>query len=213
MKTFRVLCILSLAIFAMAFMPKALIKGNAKSKVVAEGYNVGDVVENFTLKNVDGKSVSLADYKLKKGVILVFTCNSCPYAKAYEDRIIALDKKYASQGVPVVAVNPNNPDVQPEDSFEEMKTRSKQKSYTFPYLFDEKQTVYPIFGATKTPHIFLLQSTKKGMEVKYIGAIDDNAFDATQVKTKFLEDAVDAMLKGQEIKTKTTKAIGCTIKV
>lgn len=210
MKTFKVLCIVSLAIFGVAFIPKNTKK---QHKNAAAGYEVGSVVEDFTLKNVDDKNVSLSDYKTKKGVILVFTCNSCPYAKAYEDRIMALDKKYASKGVPVVAINPNNPAVKPEDSFDEMKIRAREKSYSFPYLFDEGQKVYPKFGATKTPHIFLLENTKKGVEVKYIGAIDDNAFDATQVHEKFLENAVDALLKGEEIKTKTTKAIGCTIKV
>ncbi|GLB50924.1 thioredoxin family protein [Neptunitalea lumnitzerae] len=208
MKTFKILAGLSLAILIMAFVPKS-IKEIGKSN----GYQIGDVVTTFKLKNVDGKMVSLDDYASKKGVIVVFTCNSCPFAKAYESRIMDLDKKYAAKGVPVLAINPNNPKVKPEDSFENMQERAKTMNYTFPYLLDEKQTVYPQFGATKTPHVFLLQNTKEGSVVKYIGAIDDNAFDATQVETKFLENAVDAMLSGKAITTETTKAIGCTIKV
>ncbi|MFH4965104.1 thioredoxin family protein [Gaetbulibacter sp. M235] len=178
-----------------------------------EGYQVGDVVSDFELKNVDGKMISLSDFKEAKGFIITFTCNTCPFAKAYEDRIIALDKKYASKGYPVIAINPNNPQVQPGDSYKSMQERAQEKGYTFPYLVDEGQHVYPEFGATKTPHMFVLQKTKKGNVVKYIGAIDDNYKDAGAVKTKYVEDAVDALLKGEAVKQTETKAIGCSIKV
>lgn len=178
-----------------------------------EGYQIGDVVADFELKNIDGKMVSLSDYKDAKGFIITFTCNTCPYAVAYEDRIIALDKKYASKGYPVIAINPNNPLVKPGDDFESMKVRAKEKGFAFPYLLDEGQHVYPKFGATKTPHMFVIQKTKKGNVVKYIGAIDDNYKDAAAVKTKYVENAVDALLKGEEINEKVTRAIGCSIKV
>lgn len=178
-----------------------------------EGYQVGDVVSDFELKNVDGKMISLSDFKDTKGFIITFTCNTCPFAKAYEDRIIALDKKYAFKGYPVIAINPNNPQVQPGDSYKSMQERAQEKGYTFPYLVDEGQHVYPEFGATKTPHMFVLQKTKKGNVVKYIGAIDDNYKDAGAVKTKYVEDAVDALLKGEAVKQTETKAIGCSIKV
>ena len=102
-----------------------------------EGYKVRDVATDFKLKNVDGKMVSLKDYKEAKGFIVIFTCNHCPFAKAYEDRIVALDKKYKKLGYPVIAINPNNPAVQPDDSYELMITRAKEKGFTFPYLFDE----------------------------------------------------------------------------
>ena len=177
------------------------------------GYQIGDVVSDFELKNVDGKMISLSDYNEAKGFIMTFTCNTCPFAIAYEDRIIALDKKYASKGYPVIAINPNNPLVQPGDSFKAMQQRAKEKGFTFPYLVDEGQKVYPKYGATKTPHMFILQKTKKGNVVKYIGAIDDNHQDASAVKTKYVENAVDALLKGEEIKQTETKAIGCSIKV
>tara|TARA_R110000868_G_scaffold220257_2_gene471401 strand:- start:906 stop:1517 length:612 start_codon:yes stop_codon:yes gene_type:complete len=178
-----------------------------------QGYQIGDVVSDFKLKNVDGNMVSLSDYKDAKGFIITFTCNTCPYAIKYEDRIIALDKKYASNGYPVIAINPNNPVVQPDDSFKAMQNRAREKGFTFPYLVDEGQQVYPKFGATKTPHMFVVKKTKQGNVVKYIGAIDDNYKDATAVKNKYVEEAVDALLKGEEIEQKETKAIGCSIKV
>ena len=171
------------------------------------------MVQDFKLKNIDNKEVSLSDYKAAKGFIIAFTCNTCPYAMAYEDRIIALDKKYASQGYPVIAIMPNNTTVKPGDSFEAMQRRAKEKGYTFPYLIDADQSVYPQFGATKTPHMYVLKKTKKGNVVEYIGAIDDNYQDASAVKEKYVENAVDALLKGEEVKQKTTRAIGCTIKV
>ena len=176
------------------------------------GYQVGDAATDFSLKNVNNKNVSLKDFNDAKGFIVVFTCNHCPFAVAYEDRIIALDKKYKSLGYPVIAINPNNPAVQPKDSFDLMKERAKEKGFTFPYLFDEGQKIYPQYGATKTPHVYLLQKTKEGNIVKYIGAIDDNYNDASAVKVKYVENAVNSLLEGKEIEVKTTKAIGCSIK-
>ena len=181
-------------------------------KNAVSGYQIGDMATDFKLKNVDNKMVSMADYKDAKGFIVIFTCNHCPYAVAYEDRIIALDKKYKKLGYPVIAINPNNPEVQPQDSFQLMQVRAKEKKFTFPYLFDEGQKIYPQYGATKTPHVYVLQKTKAGNEVKYIGAIDDNHSDEKAVKVKYVEAAVDALLKNQEVATKTTKAIGCSIK-
>ena len=167
---------------------------------------------DFSLKNVDGSMVSLSDFEEANGFIVIFTCNTCPYAQAYEDRIMDLDAKYKSQGVPVIAINPNDPSAKPGDSFAKMKERAAEKGFTFPYLFDEGQKVYPAYGATRTPHVFILEKTASGNEVKYIGAIDDNYQDASQVDEKFVENAVDAMLAGNEINPKTTKAIGCGIK-
>ena len=123
-----------------------------------------------------------------------------------------LDKKYKKLGYPVIAINPNNPEKQKDDSFDKMKVRAKEKGFTFPYLFDDGQKIYPQYGATKTPHVYILQKTDKGNVVQYIGAIDDNHSDASAVKQKYVEVAVDALLKNQEVKVKTTKAIGCSIK-
>ena len=178
----------------------------------AGGYNVGDTATDFSLKNVDGKMVSLKDMKNAKGYIVVFTCNHCPYAQAYEDRIVALNNKYKALGYPVVAINPNNPEKQKEDSFANMQKRAKDKKFAFPYLLDDGQKIFPQYGATKTPHVYILQKTSKGNVVKYIGAIDDNYEDAKAVKQKYVENAVDALIKGKEVTVKETKAIGCSIK-
>jgi len=172
----------------------------------------GDTAPDFTLKNVDGQMVSLSDYEGEKGVILVFTCNPCPFAKAYEQRIIQLHKDFASQGYPVVAINPNSPRVSPDDSFEKMQSRAKDKAYPFPYLQDLEQEVYPAYGATRTPHIYLLEKKGNKFKVAYVGAIDDNAMDASAVQKKYLEDAINSLMAGDKPKPSTTKAIGCTIK-
>ena len=157
--------------------------------------------------------VSLANYKDAKGFIVIFTCNHCPYAKAYEERIVALDAKYKTLGYPVIAINPNDPAAQPEDSFDLMKTRAKEKGFTFPYLMDEGQKIYPQYGATKTPHVYILQKENGKNIVKYIGAIDNNHENANDVTEKYVEAAVDALLKNEPVKQTETVAIGCTIKV
>lgn len=176
----------------------------------AEGYKVGDTATDFSLKNIDGKMVSLADYKDAKGFIVIFTCNHCPYAVMYEDRINELHNKYEAQGYPVVAINPNDPEVKPEDSFDNMIVRAKEKDFKFAYLIDEDQKVFPQYGATKTPHVFLLDNKRV---VKYIGAIDDNARSADDVEETFLEDAIISLQLGEDIDPSVTKAVGCSIKV
>lgn len=180
---------------------------------VGTGYDIGDIATDFELKNIDGNMVSMKDFKDAKGFIIVFTCNTCPYAVAYEDRVEALNKKYADKGYPVIAIMPNNTDVKPGDSMENMKARAKAKGFTFPYLMDEGQKIYPQYGATKTPHVYVLERTTKGHEVKYIGAIDDNYKDANAVSKRYVEDAVDALLEGKEVPETKTRAIGCSIKV
>lgn len=172
-------------------------------------YKIGDKATDFKLKSVDGRMYSMADYKDAKGFIVIFTCNHCPFAVKYEDRINELAKKYKSKGYILLAINPNDPAVQPEDSFELMKTRANEKGFVFPYLFDEGQKIYPQYGATKTPHAFLLD---KNLVVKYIGAIDDNVDSASDVKEKYLENAIAALEKGKTPSPETTKAIGCSIK-
>ena len=179
---------------------------------IDKGYGIGDYATDFSLPDINGKRVSLADFKDAKGYLVIFTCNTCPYAIAYEDRIIALDKKYKTKGVPVIAINPNDPDLQPADDVQHMKKRATEKGFTFPYLVDEKQEIFPQYGATKTPHVYMLEKTEQGNVVRYIGTIDDNYSDASSVKTKYVENAIDAMLSGGEIPLTTTRAIGCSIK-
>jgi peroxiredoxin len=180
-------------------------------KTVDTGYEIGDTIEDFSLMNTDDAMVSLTDYPLAKGFIIVFTCNTCPYSIANEDRIIALDKKYKPQGFLVIAINPNDPIAVPDDSFDKMKLRGREKGFTFPYLLDKGQKVYPKFGATKTPHVYIV--TQNDLKVQYIGAIDNSSRDASAVTEKYVENAVDALLAGEEIEKTATRAIGCSIKV
>jgi peroxiredoxin len=200
MKLFRIasICLLALVVF-MASGEK-------------EGYKVGDIATDFSLKNIDGKMVSLSDFKDAKGYIVVFTCNHCPYAKMYEQRIIDLHDKYADQGYPVVAINPNDPVKQPQDSYENMQKRAEEKEFPFVYLVDETQDIARTYGAAYTPHIFLLKKEGNKNRVAYIGAIDNNYKNGDEADTKYVEMAVDNLLSGKAIETKQAKGIGCTIK-
>lgn len=173
------------------------------------GYEVGDTVADFKLKNVDGKMVSLADYKTAKGFIVIFDCNTCPISKAYNERIIGLNKKYAEKGFPVIAINPNTASGHAGETMEEMARIAKSKGYTFPYLVDETQSVTATFGATNTPHVFVLT---KDLKVAYIGAIDNNTRNASAADKHFVDDAIDALLGGKEVPVTKTKAVGCSIK-
>lgn len=198
---------LSTALFAGLFL---LIAAGSTG-----GLKVGDKAADFNLKNIDGKYYSLsaikdADGKTPKGYIVVFTCNTCPYAVAYEDRLIELHNTYAPKGYPVVAIMPNDTEAKPGDSFEAMKKRAKAKNFPFVYLIDEKQEVLPKYGATRTPEIYLLDSK---LTLRYTGAIDDNFQDAESVKNKYVENAIAAIEKGKNPDPGFTKAVGCSIKV
>jgi peroxiredoxin len=178
----------------------------------SQGYKEGDEAIHFELKNIDGKLMSFKDFSNAKGFIIIFTCNHCPYAVAYQERIVALDKMYKPKGYPVIAINPNDPAAYPDDSFENMQIRAKEKGFTFPYLLDETQLIAKTYGATKTPHVYVLTKVGKKMVVKYVGAIDDNYQDATAVKDKYVENAVNSLLEGKDPVVTETKAIGCSIK-
>jgi peroxiredoxin len=197
MKKLLTLCLLSIGVLA---------------KAQTAGYQVGDVAADFNLKNIDGKNVSLASMKDAKGYIVVFTCNTCPYAVAYEERIKALNKKYAPQGYPVVAINPNDPVAQPADTYEKMQQKAKDKGFTFPYLMDPDHIITKQFGASRTPHVFILEKTSKGNVVQYIGAIDSDTEGTSPDKINYVEAAINAVSAGKKPAVSTTKAIGCTIK-
>jgi len=180
--------------------------------VKAQGYAVGDLVSDFKLKNIDGKMVSLADYKQAKGMVVVFTCNPCPYAKAYEQRIITLHNQYASKGYPVIAINPNDPVKSPQDSYENIQKRAKEKNYPFPYLQDETQDITKLYGAKATPHLYILQKEGSNYRVAYIGALDNDTENTKSDKITYAKDAITALLKNEKPKISETKAIGCSIK-
>lgn len=192
----RFLLILTTGLIVMAWRPNT-------------GYAPGDQVADFTLRNVDGNMVSLSDYSDQKGVIVIFDCNTCPYSKAYNERIIDLNKKLSPKGFPVIAINAN---AGPGDSFDDNVARAKSKQYEFVYLQDETQEVAKRFGATNTPHVFVLHKTPNSFEVAYIGAIDNNSRNAADADKKYVEDAVNALLAGEPVPVTKTRAIGCGIK-
>lgn len=190
-----------------------LFQLTTKAQKLEPGYAIGDLATDFNLKNTDDKMVSLSQFEDAKGFILIFTCNTCPYSVAYEDRILELDKKYKSKGYPVIAINPNNPTKSKGDDFALMQERAKEKKFTFPYLLDEGQKISPVYGAKKTPHVYILDKQNDQFKVAYIGAIDNNYSDASKADQKYVENAVDALLNDQEVSVKTTKAIGCSVKL
>ena len=184
-------------------------KGPEQTKTLAEigGYKIGEIATDFNLKNIDGNNVSLAGLENAKGYIVTFTCNECPFSKLYEDRLVALNNKYAAKGYPVIAINSNNPSNEKE-GFVAMQARAKEKGFTFPYLVDGEK-IYSKYGAVRTPHVFLLD---KNRAVQYIGTIDDNAKSPENVNIKYVEDAIEALEKGEKPTPNLTKAIGCPIK-
>jgi len=169
---------------------------------------------DFNLPNVDGQQVSLAGYPDAKGFIIVFTCNHCPHANFYEQRIMDLDVKYASLGFPVIAICPNDAVAFPDDSFDNMKRRSEQKGYTFPYLYDESQEVARNYNAKRTPHVYVLKKSNGGVEEVYNGAVDDNSsyHQPKDITRKYVEEIIDAAIEGRDYQAENNEPIGCTIK-
>jgi len=161
------------------------------------------------MRNVDGREVSIADIAGIKGTLVIFTCNHCPWAKAWETRIVALGNTYRGKGIGVIAVNANDPSEHAEDGFDEMVQRAKQRDFQFPYVVDKGSTVARAFAAQRTPEVFLFDASGK---LVYHGTIDDNAEDAGAVKQHFLGDALEAVANGQPVALQETKALGCTIK-
>jgi peroxiredoxin len=190
-----------------------LISLFAVSTAFSQGYKVGDKATGFKLKNIDGKMVSLSDFPDTKGFTVIFTCNHCPYAKAYQDRIIAIDKKYKSKGYPVIAISSNDPEVNAEDSYDNMIARAKEKGFTFPYLYDESGDICRKYGATRTPQVYVLEKKGSDLILQYTGAIDDNSQDAGKVTAHYLTNAIDALLAGKTPEPAFTKAVGCGIKL
>ncbi|WP_338873504.1 thioredoxin family protein [Spirosoma sp. SC4-14] len=179
---------------------------------VPKGYAIGDAVANFQAKNVDGRTVSLGDYRSQKGLIVVFTSNHCPFSKAYEDRLSAIDRKFAPQGYPVLAIMPNDPTIYEDDSFENMKVRAREKAYTYPYAMDESQKVARAFGATRTPQVYVLKQTNGQFILEYVGTVDDNPQDVANAQRHYVDEAVTNLLANRPVPSPITKPIGCAIK-
>ena len=174
----------------------------------AEELAIGAAGPSFSLLGTDGKTYSLADYKGKKGVAVIFTCNHCPYAKAFEDRIVKLANSYQPKGIAFVAISSNDPEPYPDDSYDNMIKRAKEKKFSFPYLYDSTSEIGLAYGAKVTPHVFLLDGSFK---LVYRGRIEDDT-DPKKSKNFDLKNAMDALLAGKKITTAETKAFGCSIK-
>lgn len=161
------------------------------------------------LKGVDGKTYGLSDFSADKVLVVIFSCNHCPYVQAYEDRIIALQKEFKDKGVQFVAINSNDDANYPDDNFENMVKRAKEKNFNFPYLRDQTQQVAKAFAASHTPHIYVFDQNR---ELAYTGKIDDNWQTPAQVQKRYLRDALFALIEGRKPAEAETFAIGCTIK-
>lgn len=177
-----------------------------------KGYNLGDAIADFHLKNVDDRMVSLADYRAQKGLIIVFTSNHCPFAKTYEDRLMALDHKFAPQGYPVLAIMSNDPVAYEEDSFDNMQVRARERAYPYAYAIDETQSVARAFGATRTPQVYVLKQTNGQFILEYVGAVDDSPQDGASAQRRYVDEAVSSLLAGRPVQSPITKPIGCAIK-
>jgi peroxiredoxin len=171
--------------------------------------NLADQAPDFSLPGVDGKTWSLKDFAAAKALVVVFSCNHCPYVQAYEERLVALQADYAGSGVKLVAINANDASSHPEDGFDAMAARAKERAFNFPYLRDESQAAARAYGATHTPHLFVFDEKRR---LAYTGKIDDNWQDAGAVKQRFLREALDDLLAGRAPRLAQTHAIGCTIK-
>jgi peroxiredoxin len=220
MKVFLQFACLSLLLSFMACGDAPATEASETQKEVAAvetapmGLNIGDVAPDFSLTGTDGEVHSLAATKAAegatpKGYIVTFTCNTCPYAKMYEERLVALHEKMSPMGYPVIAIQPNDVAKKPDDGMDAMKARAAEKGFGFAYLLDAEQSVYPVYGASKTPEVYLLDADRV---LQYHGAIDDNAQDADAVTERYVEQAVAALEAGTAVDPTTVKAIGCSIK-
>ena len=171
--------------------------------------DIGDEAIPFELTGVDEETRSLSDYEEKTAVAVVFTCNHCPYARAWEDRIVSIQRDYSDSGLQVLAINANDAQKYPDDGFPQMQQRAEEKGFNFPYLHDESQEVATAYGAERTPEVFLFDGDGK---LAYHGAVDDNYDDPDAVQEAYLRDAIEAVLAGEEPSTSHTSPVGCTIK-
>jgi peroxiredoxin len=171
--------------------------------------NLGDQAPDFSLLGIDQSSHSLGSLKGEKATAVIFSCNHCPYVKAYEERMISAANDFQGQGVNFVVINANDPVKYPDDNLENMIVRAEEKGYPFPYLQDETQEIAKSFGAERTPEVFLFDGELK---LQYHGAIDDNYEDPSSVSVTYLKNAMTAIVAGQVVEVKESQPVGCTIK-
>ena len=172
------------------------------------GLPLGASAVDFQLKGVDGKTHSLNSLSDSKAVVVVFSCNHCPYVQAYEDRMVQIQKDYSPKGVTLVAINSNDDTGYPEDSYPNMIKRAEERGFNFPYLRDDTQEIARKYGAICTPHVFAFDQQRR---LQYKGRIDDNR-NPESVKTKDLRNALDAILAGHKPSVQETRPFGCSVK-
>ena len=170
---------------------------------------IGEEAPDFSLCGTDGKSYSLADFADAKILVVVFTCNHCPFVVGSEDRMLELYNDYADKGVAMVGINSNETENHPTDDYEHMVERAKEKGFHWPYLRDESQEVALAYGALRTPHYFVFDEQRR---LRYTGRMDNNPREEDKATTRELRDALDALLAGQEPPVPVTNPIGCNVK-
>jgi peroxiredoxin len=176
--------------------------------MIAKTLTLGQNAPDFDLPGVDGKRHSLGSFSDKPVLVVIFSCNHCPYVKAYEDRMVSIQADYASRGVQFVAINSNDEKSYPEDSFPEMVRRAKDKGFNFPYLRDGSQTVVEAYGGVCTPHVFVFDRSR---QLRYRGRIDDSR-DPSKVTSHDLRNALDDLTSGASVRVPDTRPFGCSIK-
>jgi thiol-disulfide isomerase/thioredoxin len=196
------------AILSLAAVVAGLAFHMASPARAADELAIGAQGAGFNLKGTDGRMHSLDSVKGTKGTAVVFTCNECPFAKGYEDRLIALAKEYQPKGIGFVAINANDPKLVPGDGFEFMLKRAQEKKFPYPYVFDETQAIATAYGAKVTPHVFLLDASGK---LVYRGRVDDS-LQEDKITTHDFASALDALFSGQPVRVAETKAFGCGVK-
>jgi peroxiredoxin len=170
--------------------------------------DLGEKAPDFDLPGVDGRKYSLGSFKDKSVLVVIFSCNHCPYVKDYEGRMVSIQKDYANKGVQFVAINSNDVKAYPEDGFQEMVKRAKEKGFNFPYLRDESQEVVEAYGGVCTPHVFAFDNARS---LRYRGRIDDSR-DTGKVTSHDLRNALDDLVSGAEVRIPDTRPFGCSIK-
>jgi peroxiredoxin len=180
----------------------------AQIEISPRGLPIGADIIPFDLPGVDGQQYGPHSFADATALVVVFTCNHCPYAQAWEGRLIDLQRQYAQQGVAFIAINANDPAKHPGDSFEAMQERARDRAYPYPYLQDRPQTTARAYGAERTPEVFVFDRQRK---LVYHGAPDDNS-DIDQVQQPYLRDALDAVVGEQPVAVAETRPVGCTIK-
>jgi peroxiredoxin len=193
------------AVLSLTAAGVALAQDDMKPLAIGAAVPMTDV----KMMNVDGKNVTLAAAKGTRGTLVVFTCNHCPWAQAWTDRIVALGNEYSKKGIGVVAVNSNDPNAYEEDSYDAMVVRAKERGMKFPYVVDATSDLARAFGASHTPEAFLFDKNGK---LVYHGAVDDNAREPEKVTARWLHDALEATVAGKPVAVATTKSMGCGIK-